>query len=89
MLQIPELKRAMGFDSAFAMRHGLRRDKIMILGNAVSPPVITGILQRMCGDALKPAERRRSSDVKSGKPESFVCDGNDQFSLVSLASLVS
>jgi DNA (cytosine-5)-methyltransferase 1 len=57
MLQVPELKRAMGFDNAFEMRHGLRRDKIMILGNAVSPPVITAILQRMCVDAQKPSEK--------------------------------
>lgn len=57
MLQVPELKRAMGFDSAFAMRHGIRRDKIKILGNAVSPPVITEILQRMCGVALSPSKR--------------------------------
>jgi DNA (cytosine-5)-methyltransferase 1 len=55
MLQVSELKRAMGFDNAFAMRHGVRREKIKLLGNAVSPPVITGILQRMCGDALRPS----------------------------------
>ena len=53
MLQVPELKRAMGFDSAFVMRHGVRRDKVKMLGNAVSPPVITGILQQMCGRSLQ------------------------------------
>jgi DNA (cytosine-5)-methyltransferase 1 len=57
MLQVPELKRAMGFGNAFVMRHGARRDKIKILGNAVSPPVIRGIIQRMCADAFNPAKQ--------------------------------
>jgi DNA (cytosine-5)-methyltransferase 1 len=53
MLQIPELKRAMGFDDRFCMRQGSRRDKIKILGNAVAPPLITEVLRRLCGDALR------------------------------------
>lgn len=57
MLQVAELKRAMGFDDAFAMRYGARRDKIKILGNAVSPPVITTILHQICGSALQPSEQ--------------------------------
>jgi DNA (cytosine-5)-methyltransferase 1 len=57
MLQVPELKRAMGFGDTFIMRHGARRDKIKILGNAVSPPVITAIVQRLCRDALTPSKR--------------------------------
>jgi DNA (cytosine-5)-methyltransferase 1 len=59
MLQVPELKRAMGFDERFAMRHGNRRDKIKLLGNAVSPPIVTEILRRLCGDAL--TQRKRPS----------------------------
>jgi DNA (cytosine-5)-methyltransferase 1 len=57
MLQVPELKRAMGFGNAFVMRHGARRDKIKILGNAVSPPVVGNIVQEMCADALSPAKK--------------------------------
>jgi len=57
MLQVPELKRAMGFGNSFCMRHGWRRDKIKMLGNAVSPPVVTEILQQLCGDALKSPEK--------------------------------
>jgi len=67
MLQVPELKRAMGFGNAFVMRHGARRDKIKILGNAVSPPVICSILQGMCLDALSPSKKvlysRRDTDT--------------------------
>ena len=57
MLQVPELKRAMGFGNAFIMRHGARRDKIKILGNAVSPPVIAEIFRCLCSDALTPSRR--------------------------------
>jgi DNA (cytosine-5)-methyltransferase 1 len=48
MLQVPELKRAMGLDSLqnlasekvdFLMNHGSRRDKLKILGNGVCAPV--------------------------------------------------
>lgn len=40
MLQVPELQRAMGFPRDFKLRHGTRRDKIKLLGNAVCPPVM-------------------------------------------------
>ena len=40
MLQVPELKRAMGFASDFALSKGTRRDKIRLLGNGVCPPVM-------------------------------------------------
>jgi DNA (cytosine-5)-methyltransferase 1 len=47
MLQVPELKRAMGLDSLqnqagekvdFLINHGSRRDKLKILGNGVCEP---------------------------------------------------
>ncbi len=44
MLQVPELKRAMGLPASFTMNHGTRRDRIKILGNGVCPPVVTKIL---------------------------------------------
>lgn len=33
MLQVPELKRAMGFDEDFKLPVGVRRDRIRLLGN--------------------------------------------------------
>jgi DNA (cytosine-5)-methyltransferase 1 len=45
MLQVPELKRAMGLPSSFVLQHGTRRDRIKLLGNGVCPPVITRILK--------------------------------------------
>lgn len=44
MLQLPELKRAMGFPASFRMRHGVRRDQIAMLGNGVCPPVMREIV---------------------------------------------
>lgn len=49
MLQVPELKRAMGFPSAFKMDQGTRRDRIKLLGNGVCPPVITEVLAKLTG----------------------------------------
>jgi len=45
MLQVPELKRAMGFRADYAMNHGTRRENIKILGNGVCPPVMEAIVE--------------------------------------------
>ena len=47
MLQVPELRRAMGFQSCFKLS-GQRRDQIRLLGNGVAPPVMKAIVQRLC-----------------------------------------
>jgi DNA (cytosine-5)-methyltransferase 1 len=44
MLQIPELKRAMGLPGTFSLGHGNRRDKIKLLGNGVCAPVMRQIV---------------------------------------------
>lgn len=48
MLQVPELKRAMGMPKAFRFRHGTRRDQIRLVGNAVCPPVMRRIADSLC-----------------------------------------
>lgn len=40
MLQVDELKRAMGFAATFQFRRGTRRNQIHMIGNAVCPPVM-------------------------------------------------
>lgn len=40
MLQPPELKAAMGMPQKFCIKHGTRRDRIHMIGNAVCPPVM-------------------------------------------------
>ena len=47
MLQVPELKRAMGFDEAFALPVGTRRDRIRLLGNGVCPPVMEAVVRSL------------------------------------------
>lgn len=44
MLQVPELKRAMGFGEGFRIEGGARRDRIRLLGNAVCPPVMQAVV---------------------------------------------
>jgi DNA (cytosine-5)-methyltransferase 1 len=44
MLQVPELRRAMGFDEDFALPAGTRRDRIRLLGNGVCPPVMSAVV---------------------------------------------
>ena len=47
MLQVPELKRAMGFDEDFNLSPNSRRDRIRLLGNGVCPPVMEGIVNSL------------------------------------------
>lgn len=49
MLQVPELKRAMGFRDAFALPCGSRRERIRLLGNGVCPPVMETVLKALTG----------------------------------------
>ena len=44
MLQLPELTRAMGFNSGYKLSSGTRRDRIKLLGNGVCPPVMEAIV---------------------------------------------
>ncbi len=44
MLQVPELKLAMGFPPEYKLDHGSRRDRIKLIGNAVCPPVMQHIV---------------------------------------------
>jgi DNA (cytosine-5)-methyltransferase 1 len=50
MLQVPELKRAMGFDSGYRLPYGSRRDQVKILGNGVCPPVMRAIVRSLTTD---------------------------------------
>ena len=47
MLQVPELKRAMGFDENFLLPAGTRRDRIRLLGNGVCPPVMKAVIESL------------------------------------------
>jgi DNA (cytosine-5)-methyltransferase 1 len=49
MLQVPELRRAMGFEEDFELLHGTRRAKIRLLGNGVCPPVMKEVVSALTG----------------------------------------
>ena len=55
MLQVPELKRAMGFGTGFVLPEGTRRDKIRLLGNGVCPPVMQSVVRALTGSGANPA----------------------------------
>ncbi len=63
MLQVPELQRAMGFPKRFRLKHGARRDKIKLLGNAVCPPVMKAIVAALMRSRT---DARRSRGAKNG-----------------------
>lgn len=50
MLQVPELKAAMGFPEDFIIQHGTRREQIHLLGNAVCPPVMEAVVRSLIQD---------------------------------------
>ena len=53
MLQVDELMRAMGFDEGYSLDGvGQRRDRIKLLGNGVSPPVMKAVVQQLTADDL-------------------------------------
>jgi DNA (cytosine-5)-methyltransferase 1 len=53
MLQVPELKMAMGFGPEFLLDHGPRREQIRVLGNGVCPPVMEAIVANLTQSSLE------------------------------------
>lgn len=53
MLQVPELRRAMGFEDNYKLEVGSRRDRIRILGNGVCPPVMTEVVSALTTGPLQ------------------------------------
>ena len=51
MLQVPELRRAMGFEDSYKLEIGTRRDRVRILGNGVCPPVMTEVVKALTQEA--------------------------------------
>jgi|SRR5579872_402609 len=47
MLQVPELKAAMGFPAEHDISQGTRRERIKLIGNAVCPPVIRAVIEAL------------------------------------------
>lgn len=73
MLQVPELKRAMGFMETFRIEGGTRRDRIRLLGNAVCPPVMEAVVRSLTqGEAVaapEQGERKRRIPALPATPD--------------------
>lgn len=61
MLQVPELKRAMGLRRDFLLPHGTRRDRIKLLGNGVCPPVMKAVVEALVGSCARQQRMRDDS----------------------------
>lgn len=51
MLQVSELKKAMGFHKSYRLERGTRRDKVKLLGNGVCPPVMRAVVKNLVSDS--------------------------------------
>lgn len=65
MLQVTELRKAMGLSSRFRLNHGTRREKVKLLGNGIAAPVMRAVVkalteseQYLTGSGLEPADMR-------------------------------
>jgi DNA (cytosine-5)-methyltransferase 1 len=47
MLQVEELREAMGFPKSYLLQHGSRRDRIKMIGNGVCPPVMSAVIESL------------------------------------------
>jgi DNA (cytosine-5)-methyltransferase 1 len=47
MLQVDELRTAMGFPNTYRFEHGSRRDKIKMIGNGVCSPVMEAVIEAL------------------------------------------
>lgn len=56
MLQPPELAKAMGFPDEYVWPDVTRRERIKLVGNAVSPPVMKAVVESLC----KPSRLKRT-----------------------------
>ena len=57
MLQVPELRRAMGVPEEFRLGFGTRRDRIRLLGNGVCPPVMTAVVRTLLNSSRQVLSR--------------------------------
>ena len=66
MLQVPELRRAMGYPDDAKLLRGTRRDKVKLLGNGVCPPVMQAVIESLTSQ--NEVSAARSPDRASRPP---------------------
>ena len=68
MLQVPELRRAMGFDENYRIDIGTRRERIKLLGNGVCPPVMQAVVQSLTGGRKVSKTQKRILAPRGASP---------------------
>lgn len=61
MLQPEELKKAMGWPADFSFSHGARREKVRMIGNAVSPVVMSEVIRHLTSNGKNGAHEHGTS----------------------------
>lgn len=59
MLQVEELRAAMGFPESYKFEQGSRRDRVKMLGNGVCPPVMEAIVRHLTSPRAESASPER------------------------------
>lgn len=65
MLQVDELRAAMGFPTSYRFEQGSRRDHVKMLGNGVCPPVMEAIVRNLTGSRAAVTPRIVGNRVRS------------------------
>jgi len=65
MLQVSELRRAMGYPDEAVLDRGSRRDRVKLLGNGVCPPVMQAVVESLVSEAVA-AVGQSPSRTKTG-----------------------
>jgi DNA (cytosine-5)-methyltransferase 1 len=66
MLQVPELRRAMGFEPEYSFQRGTRRDRVRLLGNGVCPPVMETVIRSLAGEGPSELDDAGPRDIAVG-----------------------
>ncbi len=67
MLQVPELKKAMGLGNGFKLGFGTRRDQIRLLGDGVCPPVMRAVIEQVAGASGQTIETAKAAIPKKAR----------------------
>jgi DNA (cytosine-5)-methyltransferase 1 len=63
MLQVEELRVAMGYKSDYHLERGSRRDQVKMLGNGVCPPVMEAIVRHLTTSKSRSREFGKAADL--------------------------
>lgn len=67
MLQVSELRKAMGYPDEAVLTRGSRRDRVKLLGNGVCPPVMQAVVESLVGEAVASVELPSSRTGTGGR----------------------